>query len=165
MARATRESTEVRNLACDRARRHDSDGATRDGMALRLLSRRTMRDDRGFSLIEVLVIVVLIGILAGLAISQYASFRSRGYDGKVAAAVRGVATSEESYYAANRAYAASVAALETVAPGDVTIVITPGNSGSLATSFRVVGSHRDATRDFTWVSDPEPGQPNLIEGN
>ena len=134
-------------------------------MALRLLSLSPMRDDRGFSLIEVLVIVVLIGVLAGLAISQYASFRGRGFDSKVAAAVRGVATSEEAYYAQNRVYAANVAALDTMATGDVTILITAGNSGSLNSSFRVVGSHPGATRDFTWVSDPEPGQPNLMESD
>jgi prepilin-type N-terminal cleavage/methylation domain-containing protein len=163
MARPTTAAAEVREIARPGGRRHDHDAGTRGRMALRLLCLRTMRDDRGFSLIEVLVIVVLIGILSGLAISQYASFRARGFDSTVAAAVRGVATGEEAYYAHNQAYAPSLAALDTIGTGDVTIVITPGNSGSLESSFRVTGSHPGATRDYTWLSDPEPGQPNLIE--
>jgi prepilin-type N-terminal cleavage/methylation domain-containing protein len=122
-----------------------------------------MRDQRGFTLIEVLVVIVLVGVLAGLAISQYASYRARAFDSKVAAAVRGVATSEEAYYAENRTYAADVDDLRTIASGDVAIAIAPGNSGDLDTSFRVVGTHPAATRSFTWLSDPAPGETNLME--
>src|SRR5262245_13882127 len=122
-----------------------------------------MRDHRGFTLIEVLVVIVLVGVLAGIAIAQYASFRARGFDSKVAAAVRGVATGEEAYYAAHRFYAPGLRDLQSMVVGDVSIVITPGNTGSLGTSFRVVGMHRDATRSYTWVSDPEPGEPNFVE--
>ena len=122
-----------------------------------------MRDHRGFTLIEVLVVIVLIGVLAGIAIAQYASFRSRGYDSKVAAAVRGIATGEEAYYAENRVYAADVDDIHGMVAGDVAIAILPGNSGNLNSSFRVVGTHPGTTRRFIWLSDPGPGQANLIE--
>jgi type IV pilus assembly protein PilA len=121
-----------------------------------------MRDQRGFTLIEVLVVIVLVGVLSGLAISQYASFRSRGYDSKVVAAVRGVATGEEAYYADNRVYAADIDELKTTVTGDVVITISAGNSGDLNSSFRIVGTHPGAGRAFIWLSDPAPGEPNLI---
>jgi prepilin-type N-terminal cleavage/methylation domain-containing protein len=127
-----------------------------------LLSVIGMRDQRGFTLIEVLVVIVLIGVLSGLAISQYASFRARGFDSKVAAAVRGVATGEEAYYAENQTYAADAEALNSIVVGDVAIAIAAGNSGDLNRSFRIVGTHPGAARTFTWVSDPAPGEPNLI---
>ncbi|MCC6850148.1 MAG: prepilin-type N-terminal cleavage/methylation domain-containing protein [Deltaproteobacteria bacterium] len=122
-----------------------------------------MRTHRGFTLIEVLVVLVLVGVLAGLAIPQYAGFRQRGYDSKVAAAVRGVATGEEAYYAEHRVYAASIGELRGMTPGDVEIAIGAGNSGNLASSFRVTGTHPGTPRTFTWVSDPVPGTPNLLE--
>ena len=122
-----------------------------------------MRDHRGFTLIEVLVAIVLIGVLSGIAITQYASFRARGYDSKVAAVVRGVATGEEAYYAEKRNYAASVGDIRGMVIGDVAIAILPGNSGDFNSSFRVVGSHPGASRRYTWLSDPAPGEPNLIE--
>lgn len=121
-----------------------------------------MRDQRGFSLIEVLVIIVVVGVLAGIAIAQYASFRARGVDSQIAAVVRGVATSEEAFYASNRFYAADVDDLNGVAVGDVEVTVSPGNSGSLASSFRIVGTHTGTPRTFTWVSDPVPGEPNLL---
>jgi prepilin-type N-terminal cleavage/methylation domain-containing protein len=121
-----------------------------------------MRNQRGFTLIEVLVVIVLIGVLSGIAISQYASFKARGYESKVAAAVRGIATGEEAYYAQNRVYAGELDALPGMVVGDVAIIIDAGNSGTLGSSFRVIGTHPAATRSFTWVSDPGPGEPNLI---
>lgn len=132
-------------------------------MAPRLLIGLPMRDNRGFSLIEVLVIIVLIGVLSGIAIAQYASYRTRGIDSKIAAVVRGVATGEEAFYAANRFYSANVADLNGLSIGDVTIAVSPGNSGSLGTSFRVAGSHAGTSRTYTWLSDPLPGEPNLLD--
>ena len=122
-----------------------------------------MRDTRGFSLIEVLVVIAIIGVLSGISIAQYAGYRARGYDTKVAATVRGVATGEEAYYAQHQAYAASVVQIDHVGVGDVAITIAAGNSGDLQTSFKVIGTHPNATRSYTWLSDPTPGQPNLLE--
>ena len=163
MARPTTTAAELRVAPTVAGERHVSDGRTQRRVAPRLLNRRSMRDSRGFTLIEVLVVIVIVGVVAGIAISQYANYRARSFDGKVAAAVRGVATSEEAYYATKQSYAADVDDLADMATGDVVIAITPGNSGTLATSFRVVGSHPGAARSFTWISDPAPGERNLIE--
>ena len=120
------------------------------------------RHQRGFTLIELLVVTSIIGILASIAIPQYASYRARSYDSKVMAAVRHVATGEEAYYAGNQGYTGNIAQLAGMVPGDVDITISPGNSGDLATSFRVHGSHLQAAHQFDWVSDPLPGDPNFI---
>lgn len=122
-----------------------------------------MRNDRGFTLIEVLVVIVVIGVLSGLAIAQYARFRAKSYDSKVAAAVRGAATGEEAYYAEHLAYAPDVTTLQDIPADDVHLVVTAGNSGTLGSSFRIIGTHPAAQKSFTWVSDPAPGEPNLLE--
>jgi len=116
----------------------------------------------GFTLIELLVVTSIIGILASIAIPQYATYRARSYDSKVMAAVRNVATGEESYYATHQGYTGNTALLTGMVPGDVDVTISPGNSGDLATSFRVHGSHLQAAHQFDWVSDPLPGDPNFI---
>jgi type IV pilus assembly protein PilA len=137
-----------------------TDGA---GTSLAQTSRMPSRDPRGFTLVEVLMVVVIIGVIAGIAIAQYQSFRSHGFDAKVASAVRHVATGQEAYYVDHFTYTTKPADLPGIAVDDVSIQITPGNSGDLATSFRVLGTHPAADRSYLWVSDPLPGQPHLIE--
>ena len=117
---------------------------------------------RGFTLIELLVVTSIIGIIASIAIPQYASYRARGYDSKVMSAVRHVATGEEAYYAGNQTYTTDVNALTGMVLGDVTVTVSAGNSGDIGKSFRIHGSHPQAAHEFDWVSDPVPGDPNFI---
>ena len=58
----------------------------------------------GFTLIELLVVVAIIGILAAIAIPQFAAYRQRGFDAKANTDLRAAATAEEAYYASTVAY-------------------------------------------------------------
>lgn len=118
--------------------------------------------DRGFTLIELLVVTSIIGLLASIAIPQYASYRARGFDSKVQSTVRHVATGEEGYYAGNLTYTTNVADLTGMVLDDVVITITAGNSGNIGTSFKITGSHPQASHTYSWVSDPAPGDPNFV---
>src|SRR5258705_11204764 len=94
-----------------------------------------------FTLNELLVVTSIIGVLASIAIPQYASYRARSFDSKVMSAVRNAATGEEAYYATNQGYTGNTAQLPAMVPGDVDVPSSPAHSGGLAASFRVTGSH------------------------
>jgi type IV pilus assembly protein PilA len=124
---------------------------------------RTLSNQRGFTLIELLVVTSIIGILASLAIPQYAAYRARGFDSKVSATVRHIATGQEAYYAENQTYTDDVSELSGMElDSDVEIEVSAGNSGNLGSSFRIHGSHPSASHEYEWVSDPAPGDPNFF---
>lgn len=122
------------------------------------------RHERGFTLLELLVVVSIVGILASIAIPQYASYRARGFDAIVESQVRHVATGQEAYFADHGTYADNIEDIEgMVLERGVEITISQGNKGE--GSFRIHGSHPQAAHEYDWVSDPPPGEPNLVISN
>ena len=68
------------------------------------MNRLRLQSESGFTLIELLVVVAIIGILAAIAIPQFAAYRKRGHEAQVKSDLRNAAVAQESYFAANSAY-------------------------------------------------------------
>jgi len=65
---------------------------------------RYRKNEKGFTLIELLIVVAIIGILAAIAIPQFAAYRTRGYNSAANSDLRNAKTALEAYFAENQAY-------------------------------------------------------------
>jgi prepilin-type N-terminal cleavage/methylation domain-containing protein len=73
---------------------------------------RPARGRRGFTLIELMIVVVIIGILAALAIPKFTSVTKRAKESEAAPLLRQIATLQERYHAREGVYTTDMAQLE-----------------------------------------------------
>jgi len=64
----------------------------------------TRNNAKGFTFIELLVVVAVLGVLAAVAIAQFDSYRQKGYDARANHDLRTAATAEEAYFATTKSY-------------------------------------------------------------
>ena len=60
-----------------------------------------MRDSKGFTVIELLIVIVIIGIVAAIAIPKFSATRERAYFAAMRSDLRNLAAQQEIYYADN----------------------------------------------------------------
>jgi type IV pilus assembly protein PilA len=96
------------------------------------MNRLRLRAEGGFTLIELLVVIAIIGILAAIAIPQFAAYRRRGYEADALSAARNAATAQEAYFVNNQGYASQATTLQTFgfAQGTKITLTTTANTGS-----------------------------------
>lgn len=71
---------------------------------LKLVNRMQVRDERGFTLVELLIVIAIIAILAAIAIPQFAQYRQRGIRASMQSDAKNCATQAESWFADNQTY-------------------------------------------------------------
>ncbi len=113
---------------------------------------RKMRADKGFTLIELLVVIAIIGILAAIAIPQFAAYRRRAYESDVKANLKNAATAQEAYFVDFNTYLSG--ALSSGVPigynmsTDVTM-----NAAAGTNTFLLTGTHANCTAvNWTYAS-------------
>lgn len=73
----------------------------------------------GFTLIELIVVMVVIGILAAVAIPNYSEYVMRGHRASAQAYISDLASRQTQFFIDRRRYADTVAALNVPAPAEI----------------------------------------------
>ena len=68
------------------------------------LNKQLKKSQLGFTLIELMIVVAIIGILAAIAIPQFSKFRVKAYNKAAISDLRNLSTHLEGFYAEYQAF-------------------------------------------------------------
>jgi prepilin-type N-terminal cleavage/methylation domain-containing protein len=117
-----------------------------------MLQKLTKKNEKGFTLIELMIVIAIIGILAAIAIPNFISYRRRSYNSAANSDVKNAYTSAQAYFIDNPTGTVGSVAVLTGAGFRQTANVTVTPTGTQGT-LQIITRHGSGDRIYTVSAD------------
>ena len=104
-------------------------------------------DHKGFTLIELMIVIAIIGILAAIAVPQFNAYRLRGYNRGGISDAKNASIAQQAYYVDNRTYTNDLTNLNSYGfrqTQEVTVSVSGDDN-----AYTITGSHNNGDKTYT----------------
>ena len=112
-----------------------------------------MDNKKGFTLIELMIVIAIIGILAAIAIPQFSVYRTRSYNASANADLRNACTTQEAYFVNKSKYTSLIGDLTGPPYGlytsDKVRFLPAANQRGTITSYHMEAYHTNGDITYT----------------